>query len=370
MKKVRSSVTLLFILTHAILFGKHQITGRLIDSETKKGINNARVIILGSKTETVTNVLGYFKITADSSQALLIICPNYYTSKVQVPSGERLQVELTKVFSQDEIADTIVISPDLMARFNKIINKYIADIQNDYLKYPYAWTDDKAEKENLKLNKVRTIRNSMYESEYDQNGELIFDRSFAYSLSIAKTRTATFKDEFKRKENGELVFRISVNNQKPTEIQSRMFIQKGDTLYSKWSSNNVLKGVGITYKNIFVDYSIDKKDFTISLYKKKFLKNGYFVTEFFQNERGINIGEPKHYIFDANNNLIECSSAFTKERYKYNTSGLKIEHSFYVNNNIIKTDLYIRNQNGLIEKCIESQKELPTEIQFEYEFFE
>jgi uncharacterized membrane protein len=77
-------VILLSISISAI--GQNQITCRIIDQETKQPVKEASVLVMDKNLETTSNFLGYFQITADTADYLIIKKTFYETGVVKVPS--------------------------------------------------------------------------------------------------------------------------------------------------------------------------------------------------------------------------------------------------------------------------------------------
>lgn len=73
-----------------------QITCRIIDQDTKKPVKDASVSVLDKNIETTSNILGYFQITADTADHLIIKKPFYETGVVKVPSFKGVQIQITK----------------------------------------------------------------------------------------------------------------------------------------------------------------------------------------------------------------------------------------------------------------------------------
>ena len=76
--------------------GQRQITGKLIDVETKKPVKEALVKVEGKDIETRSNFLGFFQLTVDSLDQLLIDIEGYELARVSIPQTNSFQVALTK----------------------------------------------------------------------------------------------------------------------------------------------------------------------------------------------------------------------------------------------------------------------------------
>ena len=73
-----------------------QITAKVVDSETKKPIKNAKVTIQGTNIETITNFLGFIQITIDVLDTLVIEHPEYENGRIKVPEVNSFQIILTR----------------------------------------------------------------------------------------------------------------------------------------------------------------------------------------------------------------------------------------------------------------------------------
>lgn len=76
---------------------RRQITAKVVDSETKKPVKDARVIILGTNIETATNFLGFIQITIDTVDTLIIEHPEYEIGLIKVPEVNSFQISLTRI---------------------------------------------------------------------------------------------------------------------------------------------------------------------------------------------------------------------------------------------------------------------------------
>ncbi len=101
MSQIVTVITFVICFITTSVFGQRQITVKLIDSETKKPVKDALVKVEGTELETRSNFLGFFQLTIDSVDQLLIDCEGYEMAKVEVPAINSFQIALTK--SQQEI---------------------------------------------------------------------------------------------------------------------------------------------------------------------------------------------------------------------------------------------------------------------------
>jgi hypothetical protein len=82
------TIILLTMLTTWTLGQDTEITVRVIDKETNKPIKNANVVVFGTTRGTITNALGFFKLTlAPQERELVISHVSYKTAPITVPEG-------------------------------------------------------------------------------------------------------------------------------------------------------------------------------------------------------------------------------------------------------------------------------------------
>lgn len=75
--------------------GQDIVTGKVVDTETKKPIKNADVVVRGTTVTTRTNFSGYFQLTIDSIRDLIITNPEYDTGYITVGKELKFQAGLT-----------------------------------------------------------------------------------------------------------------------------------------------------------------------------------------------------------------------------------------------------------------------------------
>jgi TonB family protein len=84
---MRFVATMLFALIGATVYSQsRQITGRLVDEETQKGIAGATVSLVDPERKTITNQLGYFSLAVNpSDDAIIISSIGFIAGKIAVP---------------------------------------------------------------------------------------------------------------------------------------------------------------------------------------------------------------------------------------------------------------------------------------------
>jgi hypothetical protein len=90
-------VLFVFSIVYFSTFGQRVVTVKVVDAETKKPIKEAKVTIKGTEIKTVTNYLGFFQLTIDSIDQILVESEGYETGEVKVPALETFQISLTKM---------------------------------------------------------------------------------------------------------------------------------------------------------------------------------------------------------------------------------------------------------------------------------
>jgi len=78
-------------------FGQQNVTGRVIDSETKKPIKEVKVTIKGTTINTTSNSLGFFQLLTDTTNHLLLEKDGYEIGQIKVPPSNSFQIRLKKI---------------------------------------------------------------------------------------------------------------------------------------------------------------------------------------------------------------------------------------------------------------------------------
>jgi hypothetical protein len=368
-------ITCALFLVHSHSYSQRQITGRVTDGETKKGIKDALIFTDYSANGIATNALGFFQVMIDTAKYLTIKCSGYQPARIKVPDVNNFQIALTRVKS--DYASTKIVDPAFIKRANEIIQKYSSSILHDFQGYPYPWAALGKEKENLKNNKVKKIKNSLFESEFDKNGELLFDRTYVTRQFAHQSRAAGTVDEYARKDNGEILELIYIDLAHPKVVHKRDFRSAGDTLYARWSANDSIMGLGLIYKNMFVDKNVRKDQLTLYIYERKKLPTGFSYSELAIENGGNQIREQNKFLFNNSGLFVEYSSGPQNEKYFFDSADLIKERQVFFNGKLEKKELYVRDHKGLITELVEQEapfrKDKPKfedRIKYEYEFYE
>jgi len=77
-------------------YGQTVYTGRILDRETEDPVRNASVRLLGDTLSTTSNFLGYFQVTGDTSDFLIIEKEGYVMSRAAIPAANPFLIKLAK----------------------------------------------------------------------------------------------------------------------------------------------------------------------------------------------------------------------------------------------------------------------------------
>jgi antitoxin component YwqK of YwqJK toxin-antitoxin module len=106
MNRLVPTTTIFLLLNVTTTFSQRLITARILDTDTKKPVNQAKVRIANSTTETVTNALGYFQLNVDTTDSLIIESKDYEASYIKIPDSDKFQINLTKTAPPDSHGET------------------------------------------------------------------------------------------------------------------------------------------------------------------------------------------------------------------------------------------------------------------------
>jgi len=85
---------LLILCWHAT--AQQNIVAKVIDAETKQPIHQAKITIQETLTTTLTNAAGYFQLSADTTNFLIVESPGYDNGLLKVPKAKNFLVQLKK----------------------------------------------------------------------------------------------------------------------------------------------------------------------------------------------------------------------------------------------------------------------------------
>jgi hypothetical protein len=124
----KSLVGFLLIINGAV-FGQKVVIGKVVDAENKKPIKDAVVSIEGSTIETITNILGFFQLTVDSTDNLIIEANGFERGRVAIPTTGTFQIGLIRQQEKDtstsQVIEVSAYPPGGMAGFYDYVAKNI-----------------------------------------------------------------------------------------------------------------------------------------------------------------------------------------------------------------------------------------------------
>jgi hypothetical protein len=75
---------------------QQQITGKVIDFDTKKPVKDVSITVHGTDITTTSNILGYFQVMADTSDYMILEKPFYKTGEVKVSTNTGIKILFEK----------------------------------------------------------------------------------------------------------------------------------------------------------------------------------------------------------------------------------------------------------------------------------
>lgn len=75
-------------------FSQQLITAKIINAKTQAAVNSAVITLKGNTPRSYSNKLGFFQLTADSTDFLIISHTEYETGTIQVPSKNQFVIQL------------------------------------------------------------------------------------------------------------------------------------------------------------------------------------------------------------------------------------------------------------------------------------
>ena len=98
MKELQKQIYLLTILGLFSLnsYSQNRIIGQIVDSKTNKPVDSVAIFVHEKDIHTTSNSLGYFSLSTDSSDILILKKPFYETSIVEVPNSSAFKIILRK----------------------------------------------------------------------------------------------------------------------------------------------------------------------------------------------------------------------------------------------------------------------------------
>ncbi|MEJ1241462.1 leucine-rich repeat domain-containing protein [Chryseolinea sp. T2] len=146
-----------------------KILGRILDKEEQKPVRSATVILDGTASSTVTNYLGYFELSVDSSAtAMTISHPEFNTVRIAIPLEDKFKLTLER-----KQKDSISI-PELVPFYNHVRTE---------LKYP-------AEARRMKIEGIVQVSFEVNTMGNTSNVKLMRDIGFECGREVVRTITS------------------------------------------------------------------------------------------------------------------------------------------------------------------------------------
>lgn len=377
---VRTSLVVFLLLNCHRIFAQNLVTARVIDASTQKGVPAARVVNLENGQNTFTNSLGFFQCEVESNDNIVVQKQGYQIGTLKAPGGG-FQVQLLKDSASNIIRD---IEHRLLS---KEIRQHSAFVINEFFPEPYPWAASAMELKSVKRNKVKLVKNEYMDCKYDLNGNMISLKSrYNSPIEFIHRRNHGFEYSF-YDANGRLSMRISLVD-KNQPIQKRIFEYRGDTAIVSWVNDDVQMGMGIVYKNIFVDLDVKTQRLVHYVYFLIEGVNGYKIQERNSADGGKTWQTMLTYFFNTNDQLINLRNDSFSVNYEYSSTGCRTTESIYritpketsvkSYETLMARRIYIRDEKDLVLKCIElrgpfdrkGDSKFNVEINYSYDFFE
>lgn len=114
MKRLTSLLYILIILNAIchVATAQKLMTGRLVDAETKKGIADGTVMIVGTDVKATSNALGFFQLEVNGKTKLQISCEGYMTLTVDFSGEGNLSVQIPRALPEQTLIQRQVQTPN------------------------------------------------------------------------------------------------------------------------------------------------------------------------------------------------------------------------------------------------------------------
>jgi TonB family protein len=131
-------LSMLLLVVSGATFAQRNIRGRLVDSKTKEPVTAAIIRVGANGATTQSDAEGYFKLTVESVDTLVVESPIYPLAEYRVPPVDEFYIELEKpdervIFT---VVEDVASFPGGMGAFYEYIGRNI--------KYPEAARKDRA----------------------------------------------------------------------------------------------------------------------------------------------------------------------------------------------------------------------------------
>jgi hypothetical protein len=364
----------LLVFSSTFSFSQKPVIGKVIDSETKRPIQNANIKIVGSQIETTTNSLGFFQLALDSGATIKITCSGYETGYGNVQESNILISLMTqkKPFEDSHF----YVSPQIVKELKRILNEKQSALDGVFFRLPFPWQEDgdEIEIETRRKNKVKSIHTKEFHVICDEKGFIVQDEYFKEHRLMAHVIDAGRKSTLKRNHYSDPVLITDTFSDKSYFITQ--YYYSADTVFSVRSFVQSMGDVGIFYKNIYIEHRYSTNLFSLTWYKKELLPNGYSITVYGSQPGENELQKGRTYIFNKDNLIAEWTSKNESETIEYNSDKLKTRCDFYEHNKLKDRTTFKRNAQGLIVERIQQKftddgyLSREKKLEYKYEFFE
>jgi TonB family protein len=132
--------TIVLVLLWITAFGQsRQITGRIVDEESQKGVAGATVTISNTERKAFTNQMGYFLLQVEPADKSLVIASlGYVTSKIDLPAVEAFKAAVKREYLPLEPLDVGLFSVEVLDPPDSLEARSTDQSEMD-AEYPGGW---------------------------------------------------------------------------------------------------------------------------------------------------------------------------------------------------------------------------------------
>ncbi|HEX8459780.1 MAG TPA: TonB-dependent receptor plug domain-containing protein, partial [Segetibacter sp.] len=131
--KLKFSLSFIFILLTAIVFGQQRVTGHVTKANSTEGVQGVTVSVKGGKASSVTDSTGLFGITVPNANATLVFTSIGFTKREVAVSG-RTTLDIALTEEPSTLNDVVVIGyqtvrrKDVLASVSSVSARDLRDI--------------------------------------------------------------------------------------------------------------------------------------------------------------------------------------------------------------------------------------------------
>lgn len=218
-------ILFLLVLSKLSIGQERVITARVIEAQNSFPIPGAKADVRGSSVSGISNFLGYFQVTADAGDTVLISHPSYVFSRVIIPEAESFQITLEPKYI--DLKDLSLDTYPLEAKTNLIIPEFLNESEN-YAEYASGWQGFYVELGNAIVNHPSF-------SKFDEKFEykVRFTISNKGQIQNINTSTEEFQKEVLKSSFNSLgSWSPTVFNDLPISQHFELSISKGNELFT------------------------------------------------------------------------------------------------------------------------------------------